>query len=409
MKRCGLIGRGLSHSFSPVVHSLIGGYEYKLYPLEETELERFLTECELDGLNVTMPYKRTVMPYCSELTERARAVGCVNTMVRTPSGWIGDNTDYDGFLYTLGDNAETLCGRPVLVLGAGGASDAVCAVLKDCGADITVVSRRGRVTFNDLEKHRDVECIVNATPVGMYPGVEGSLIDLKNFPLCRLVIDVIYNPQRTMLLLQAQELGIRYRNGLSMLTAQAVKASERFLGKKSADGVTGRIIRNLTFKDTNIVLVGLPGCGKTTTAAILARLMGRKCYDIDRLIEEEQKMDIPRIFREKGEHVFRTLERAAVLRVGKSHGAVIATGGGVVENRENYAPLARNGIIVHLTRHGFLPAEGRPVTKRDGIDALDRRRTPLYRKWADMSVDGESAQSVAEKIMKELRGENTGD
>mgnify|MGYP005952951649 CR=1 FL=1 len=270
MGRFGLIGRALGHSFSPAIHALIGDYEYKLYPLEPEALDGFLRASDGDGFNVTIPYKIDAMRSCRELSERARAIGCVNTVTRLPDGeWRGDNTDWDGFLHLLGEDAERLRGRPALVLGNGGASRTVRAVLASCGIPFAVISRSGDDTYATLERHADAELIVNTTPVGMYPKNGVSPVDLRLFPRCRLVLDVIYNPLRTALLLQAEELGLPARGGLAMLAAQAVRAGELFLGRELPATLADRITAAIARRTGNVALIGMPGCGKTTTLRII--------------------------------------------------------------------------------------------------------------------------------------------
>ena len=387
MGRFGLIGRALGHSFSPAIHALIGDYEYKLYPLEPEALDGFLRASDGDGFNVTIPYKIDAMKSCHELSERARAIGCVNTVTRLPGGeWRGDNTDWDGFLHLLGEDAERLRGRPALVLGSGGASRTVRAVLASCGIPFAVISRSGRDTYATLERHADAELIVNTTPVGMYPKNGASPVDLRLFPKCRLVLDVIYNPMRTALLLQAEALGLPARGGLAMLAAQAVRAGELFLGR-----------------GLPVALIGMPGCGKTTTAQALGRLTGRPVRDLDQIVAEREGCPIAEIFARRGEAAFRRIETEILADVSKESGIIIATGGGVVTQPRNRPLLRQNGICVWLDRAGELPVDGRPLSQSVGVEELRRRRLPLYRAWADLTVRGSSAQDAAAKIKEALQ------
>ena len=404
MGRFGLIGRALGHSFSPAIHALIGDYEYKLYPLEPEALDGFLRASDGDGFNVTIPYKIDAMKSCRELSERARAIGCVNTVTRLPGGeWRGDNTDWDGFLHLLGEDAERLRGRPALVLGSGGASRTVRAVLASCGIPFAVISRSGRDTYATLERHADAELIVNTTPVGMYPKNGASPVDLRLFPKCWLVLDVIYNPMRTALLLQAEALGLPARGGLAMLAAQAVRAGELFLGRGLPATLADRIAATIARRAGNVALIGMPGCGKTTTAQALGRLTGRPVRDLDQIVAEREGCPIAEIFARRGEAVFRRIETEILADVSKESGIIIATGGGVVTQPRNRPLLRQNGICVWLDRAGELPVDGRPLSQSVGVEELRRRRLPLYRAWADLTVRGSSAQDAAAKIKEALQ------
>ena len=304
---CGLIGRKLSHSFSPKIHSLLGAYTYRLIPLEPEEVGEFLKKGEFHGLNVTIPYKKTVMEYCAELTPAARRIGSVNTILRRPDGTLlGDNTDYNGFLYQLNATGAQVAGKKALVLGSGGASLTVRTVLAEQGArEIVVISRTGENNYHNLDRHADAQIIVNTTPVGMYPKNGESLIDLSQFPHCEAVFDLIYNPAKTQLLLQAQRRGLIWANGLGMLVAQAKVASERFQGKELPDSLVAQIIRRLERETHNILLIGMPGCGKTTIGQALAQKLGRPLADVDEKIVAEAGCSIPEIFAKEGEEGFR--------------------------------------------------------------------------------------------------------
>ena len=404
MKRFGLIGRVLGHSFSPAIHALIADYEYRLYELDPERLDEFLRETDCDGFNVTIPYKLDAMRSCAELSERAHAIGCVNTLTRRSDGkWRGDNTDWDGFLALLGSDTETLRGRPALVLGSGGASRTVCAALKHCGIPFTVISRNGTDNYGNLESHADAELIVNTTPVGMYPHNGESPVDLRKFPKCRLVLDVIYNPARTALMLQADGLGIPARGGLLMLAGQGVRAAELFLDRELPAGLAAEIAEKIARSTKNIALIGLPGCGKSTTARALGRLTGRPVYDIDAMIEERSGKKIPRIFAESGEGAFRQLETEALAEASRQSGAIIACGGGVVTRPRNLPLLRQNSVTVFLDREGDLPVAGRPLSQGRGLAALKAERLPLYRSWAELSVcSGATARETAAKIKEAL-------
>lgn len=406
MLRCGLLGRTLGHSYSPAIHAELGDYEYKLYEKEPQELAAFLQSGEFDALNVTIPYKKDVMAYCAELSPAARRIGSVNTLVRRKDGTLyGDNTDADGFAYMVKTSGVGVAGKKALVFGSGGASVTACDVLKTLGASsVTVISRSGPDNYENLDRHADAEILVNTTPVGMYPKNGVSAVDLEKFPDCRGVFDVVYNPARTALLLQAEKLGIRHAGGLSMLVAQAKRASELFTGSQIANAEIVRIERKLAREMQNIILVGMPGCGKSVVGAALAKRLGRPLLDSDALVTQTAKTPIPEIFRMQGEGVFRALETQALRELGKRSGAVIATGGGSVLREENYDLLHQNGVIVWLRRAlSALPIDGRPVSQSVALDELYRTREPRYRRFADCIVDNcGSVDDAVNKIMEAL-------
>ena len=404
MPRFGLIGQRLEHSFSPAIHRLIGGYDYDLCEVEPDDLDSFLSGTDYDGFNVTVPYKVELLRRCASLSPRARAIGCVNTLTRTSDGkWHGDNTDWDGFLYLLGSDAQRFRGKPAVIFGSGGASKTAAAALTAVGIPCSVISRSGHDTYENLEKHADAQLAVNATPVGMYPKNGFSPVDLRLFPRCRLVLDVIYNPWRTALILQAQELGIDARSGLSMLTAQAVKAAELFLRRPLSGRLPDELAGKIARQTRNIVLIGMPGCGKSTAAQALGKLTGRPVSDIDSLIMDHTRQSISEIFAREGEEAFRRLETDVLAQETKKSGLIIAAGGGVVTREENRRLIRQNGLCVFLDRRGELPTAGRPLSLRCGVEQLRAQRLPLYRAWADLTLSASSPEEAAKKIMEALK------
>ncbi len=400
--RFGLIGKTLAHSFSPAIHRQIGDYEYNLYPLELEQVTDFVKNTDLDGFNVTIPYKKDVVPLCKELSERAKAVGSVNTMLRLPDGWYGDNTDYDGFLYQLGENAKALRGKKALVLGGGGSSQTVQKVLYDCEIPFAVVTHKEN-TPEILARHSDAELIVNTTPVGMYPNNGDSPADLSMFKNCRLVLDLIYNPAKTALLLQAEKLGIPARNGLSMLVAQGVRAGELFINKTLSKDLVETITDEIRRQTLNIVLIGMPGCGKTTVAKRLSELTGRKFADTDDLIRQKTGMEIHEIFSRHGEPYFRQLETEALREISKESGLIIAAGGGIVKTPENRDLIRQNGVCVFLdTDLSKLETANRPLSLSAGVEALYAERLPLYRAWADKTYRCDDLEQTANQIKNVL-------
>ena len=399
----GLLGEHLGHSFSTAIHQKLAGYDYRLVELSPEQVGPFLEAGDFRGLNVTIPYKKTVVPFCRELSPAAARIGSVNTIVRRPDGSLyGDNTDYDGFLYLLRSAGARVKGKKVLVLGTGGASLAVRAVLEDLEAgQIVSISRSGPDNYRNLDRHADAQLIVNATPVGMYPSTGVSPVDLSLFPKLEGVFDLIYNPAKTQLLLDGEGLGLLWANGLGMLVAQARAAAERFLGTAFPDSRVEEITRELERGTKNLLLIGMPGCGKSTVGRELARRLGRELADTDALVEEMAGRSIPELFAREGEETFRRLEHQALCRVGKESGLVIAAGGGIVTRPENRDPMRQNSVVIFLRRPlDLLPTEGRPLSQANDLARLYEQRLPLYREAADLEADngGTVEQTVSEII-----------
>lgn len=400
--KCGLLGRKLGHSYSPQIHNLLGDYSYILFEKEPEELENFLKNGDFSGLNVTIPYKKEVIPYLSELSPTAQKMGCVNTILRRSDGTLyGHNTDYFGFTSLVRHAGLSVAGKKVLVLGSGGASNTAAAALKDLGASPVVISRSGENNYQNLHRHTDAAAIVNTTPVGMYPNTGVSPIDLGLFPHLEGVLDVIYNPARTQLLLDAEKLGIPRENGLWMLVAQAKEAAEVFTGGKISDEVIEKIYRQLSHQMKNIVLIGMPGCGKTTIGTLLAEKLGHTLADADEKIISLAGKSIPEIFAQDGEPTFRDWETKALTELGKQSGLVIATGGGCVTQKHNYPLLHQNGYLVWLERDcRVLPTDGRPLSQANDLGKMYAARKPLYEAFADIRV--ENAGTPAETVRKIL-------
>lgn len=390
MLKCGLLGEKLGHSYSPQIHSMLADYEYKLFEKSPEELEDFLKSGEFDGLNVTIPYKKAVMPYCTELSPTAAQIGSVNTIVRRSDGSLyGDNTDAFGFENLIVHNGIEVKGKKALVLGTGGASVTAQAVLKNLGAsEVVVISRRGEDNYENIAKHADAEIIANTTPVGMYPNNGKAAVDLTQFPKLSGVLDVVYNPARTALLLQAERLGIPCAGGLYMLVSQAKRSCELFTGKSIPDSEIDRIERVLSHQMQNIVIIGMPGSGKTAVSTMLAEKLGRKILDTDTMVAEKAGVTIPEIFAAQGEAGFRRLETEATAEVGKLSGNIISTGGGVVTVADNYELLHQNGVIVWIERDtNKLARDGRPISLSTDLNELYAARLPLYDRFADIKAD----------------------
>ncbi len=405
MKTYGLLGRKLGHSFSPQIHKALGGYDYALFEREPETVGEFLQGGSFDGINVTIPYKQTVMPYCAELSPAAEKIGSVNTIVRRPDGSLyGHNTDYDGFMYMVKTAGVDVKGKKTLVLGDGGAAKTVRTVLADLGAgEIVTISRRGENNYTNLDRHADAALIVNATPVGMYPEVDAAAVDLTVFPECEAVLDLIYNPARTKILLQAESLGMAAVNGLSMLVEQARCASQLFTGSVIGEGETARITAKIAAETMNIALIGMAGSGKSTVGAELARRLDRRFVDMDEEIVKKAGKPITQIFEEEGEEAFRSLETQVLSELSGQSGLVIATGGGVVTRPRNLPLLRRNSRIVRLMRPvEELPSDGRPLSQKYTPLKLAIEREPLYNSWKEIALDVTDPADTAERIIKEV-------
>ncbi len=397
----GLLGRHLGHSWSSVIHEKLGLPGYEMIEKEPDELLCFLKSADIGGLNVTIPYKVAVMEYCDKLSPLAEEIGSVNTLVRDESGALcGWNTDAVGFERMAQGAGIGIRDKKVLVLGSGGASKTAAAVCRRSGAaSVTVISRNGADNYGNLDRHRDADIIVNTTPVGMFPDCEGKPVDLTLFPGLTGVLDVVYNPSRTRLLMQAEELGIRHGGGLSMLVYQAAAAEEIFFGRAIPGNEPERVLRELRAETENIVLIGMPGSGKTTVGKQLAELTGRELIDIDDEIVKRAGMSIPDIFSKYGEAHFRQLERGETAKAGKRTGIIIVTGGGVVKDPHNLPPLRMNGRIYQLVRDiDALPRDGRPLSQNADLRAMYGERAPMYEAFRDAAVDnnGLPADAAAE-------------
>lgn len=387
--KCGLLGRKLGHSYSPQIHSYLGTYAYALYEKEPAELEDFLKHGDFTGLNVTIPYKKEVIPFLDSLSPAAEKMGCVNTIIRREDGTLyGHNSDFFGFLSLVKHSGIPVEGKKALVLGSGGASNTAVHALRELGAHVVVISRTGENNYGNLFLHKDTAIIVNTTPVGMYPNTGNAPLDLRQFPHLEGVLDVVYNPARTQLLLDAEKLGIPCENGLWMLVAQAKEASEYFTGRKLDDSLIDAIHRKLRPQMENIVLIGMPGSGKSTIGAALAEKLNRPLVDADSVIAGLAGKSIPDIFAQDGEAAFRDWETKALADLGKRSGLILATGGGCVTREENYPLLHQNGTIFCLTRDlSLLPREGRPLSQKNDLGNMYQTRRPLYEAFADFTVD----------------------
>lgn len=396
----GLIGRKLGHSISPEIHAALGNPHYSLYELEPDELPKFLADTRLKALNVTIPYKIDVIPLCASLDPLAEAIGSVNTLVRQPDGtWKGYNTDAYGLRCMMRAGGLTFAKQQVLVLGNGGVSQTIQAIAKlDGCASLTVLDIAGtEYNYDDLPCFFDsTTLIVNATPVGMYPKAGKSLVDLAQFPHLTGVAEVIYNPQRTAMLLQAERMCLPYAGGLTMLVAQAKQAAEHFFGTPVDDAKIAEIGAKMQADAENIVLIGMPGSGKTTIGEALGTLTGREVVDLDAEIVKKAGKPIPEIFAESGEEGFRAIETAVTAECSAKRGVILVTGGGVVTRDVNYDPLRSNGRIYQICRPvSELSREGRPLSIGADLNKMAEIRMPLYQKFADIAIENNSTPDAA--------------
>lgn len=396
--KCGLLGRKLGHSYSPQIHALLGNYSYQLFEKEPEEIGDFLKNGDFTGLNVTIPYKKEVIPFLDELSPAAARLGAVNTIVRRDGKLIGHNTDYFGFRRLVQESGLQVAGKKVLVLGSGGASSTAVAVLQELGAKVTVISRSGENNYENLDRHADAAVIANTTPVGMYPNTGKSALSLEGFPRLEGVLDAVYNPARTQILLDAERRGLAAVNGLWMLVAQAKESAEWFTGEEIPDSRIAKIHHILRLQMENIILIGMPGCGKTAVGQQIAQKLGKKFVDADESLEARVCRKITDIIPNDGEAAFREMESETLAELGKQSGLVIATGGGCVTQPQNYPLLHQNGTIFWLKRElDKLPTDGRPLSQKGTLVQMYEARMPLYLRFADAAIsnDGSIAETAA--------------
>lgn len=387
----GLLGRTLGHSFSPRIHSALGNTNYELFEREPSQLQEFFADPELQGINITIPYKVNALEACDVVDPRAERIGCVNTMVRKDGKWHGYNTDYDGFVFTLQHAGIDVSGKECIILGDGASSATVHVALEDLGAkNIVHLSRKTAPFYGDAPNYYETaQIIINCTPIGMYPHNPANLIDITQFSKLEGVVDLIYNPRRTILLLQAEMMEIPHCDGLPFLVAQGVEAANHFQGQSFGTKEIEQILRDMRREKENIILIGMPGVGKTTVGKALGEEMGRTCVDVDQELEKEIG-DISTYITEQGEPAFREKEAEMIAKLGTETGLVISTGGGCVTVPKNYAHLRQNGRIYQLTQPvENLSTSGR-VLSSGGIEhlrELEATRTPMYESFAQCIVE----------------------
>lgn len=405
--KCGLIGERLGHSFSPLIHSHLANYSYELCELSKEELDSFMRAPCFDAFNVTIPYKKDVIPYLDFISPEAKAIGSVNTVTKRYGKLYGYNTDYFGFSYMLDLLGVSVRGKKALVFGAGGTSLTACAVLRDRGAATCVVSRADN-NHEFLASHSDAQIIVNTTPVGMFPKNLESAVDLSLFPACEGVVDVIFNPARTALIIDAENRGIPAVNGLPMLVAQAAKAFEFFTGDNYQEDCIDTITTTISKQTRNIILIGMPSCGKSRVGRILAEKLGRPFFDADDEFTKTHSITPADAISTLGEDKFRDMEHIVLCELGKQSGCVIACGGGAVTREYNYAPLHQNGTLIFLERAlDKLSSKGRPISASTTPEELYARRIDAYHRFADIEVRStEIPDKTADEMIKALESKS---
>lgn len=391
----GLIGEKLGHSYSPQIHAQLADYNYVLHPVAREDLHAFMTSASFRGINVTIPYKKDVVPYCAQLSDDAREIGCVNTIVRRQDGTLyGHNTDIGGFMGMVKHAGICVEGKKAVVLGSGGTSQTATIALRRMGAkEIIMISRSGKNNYHSLYTvHNDAQVLVNTTPVGMYPGNGASPVLLSSLPALESVIDVIYNPEKTALILDAQSRGLKTVSGLYMLVCQARLAAETFTGQPLPDHLDVSITASINRQMLNLILIGMPGCGKTTIGKALAEKMQRPLIDTDEEIEKLAGKTIPEIFAQDGETHFRMLETKVIEQVSKAQGCIITTGGGAILKEENRRYLRQNSRICHILRPlEQLARGGRPLSQgAHAIEKLWQQRKDLYACCADYVLNNDT-------------------
>lgn len=396
-----VIGRSLPHTLSPEIHGRFG-LNYGVEELNESQLKDFVRSEKYKGFNVTVPYKRAVMQYLDEISPEAEKIGAVNTVVRRNGKIYGYNTDIGGMAYAIERAGIKLEGKNVLILGTGGTSRVAEYLARRSGAaSVTKAGRTSEVNYGNVYGLKDVEVIVNTTPVGMFPDVDGCPIDVEKFANLNGVFDVVYNPLKTELVARAEKTGVPASCGLAMLVEQARLARDVFLGEESDIAVTESILDYLYKKNLNLVLTGMPSSGKTELGKILSKRLNKRLIDLDDVITQKTGMTIERIFAEYGENKFRELEATVAAESAKQLGVVIATGGGTVMNEKSFNALRRNGFLVYVDRPiELLVCDGRPVSKSRGVENIFEERKPVYEKADFKVLNDRDLNLVVEEIVK---------
>ncbi len=406
MKKYGCIGKKLTHSFSKEIHAKLADYDYELIELNENELDTFFQKKDFEAINVTIPYKEKVIPYLDSVSEIAKRIGAVNTIINKCGKLMGFNTDYYGMKALIEKNGIDLKNKKVLILGTGGTSKTARILSEDMGAsEIFVVSRSKKdncITYEEaIREHQNVNIIINTTPSGMYPDCESKPIDISVFGNLEGVIDAIYNPLSTNLILDAKKRGIKAQGGLYMLVMQAVVAVEKFLDTKIPKETANSVFKSILASKENIVLTGMPGSGKSTVGKLL-KIDGFEFIDTDEEIKKRAGCTIKELIDDKGEHYFRDLESEVIKDVSANSCRIISTGGGAILREENVDCLKRNGklFFIDASLERLKPTDDRPLSNNyEKLEKLYSERIDIYKSTADIIVpDMKTPYELAEYI-----------
>jgi shikimate dehydrogenase len=405
MKKYGLLGRKLLHSLSPEIHRELGNFSYELFQIEPENLEEFITKKDFAGLSIVFPYKKEVVKYCDVLTDTAKKLNCVDTITVDEEGrLIGDNCEYDGFCHMINKCGIDVKGKKVLLLGKN--ASVIRVVIEDMGAkEIVDVTVDGEVNFENIYEHTDADILVNTTQTGMYPNNGDKIVDIKRFPNIAGVLEVIYNPRRTKLICDAEDLEIPNSDGLSMLVAREYMAEIRFGRIEPDEELFKATYKTMSDRRKNIIFVGLPGCGKTTIAKVVAAKLGRPCIDVDKLIEMKAGIPVSAIFTAYGEKYYRELESETLRKITRNGGQVIATDSGAVMSLENQYYLRQNGYIVWLSRDlNDLKLNGVYLARnREALERIHAERSPIYKFLADINVEvTDNAEKTVFEIIQKM-------
>lgn len=396
----GLIGKKLSHSFSKVLHEEFLNTKYDLVSLNDDELKDFFLKKDFKGINVTIPYKKDVIKYLDYIDPLVEKIGACNCIINDNGVLKGYNTDYFGFKFLIEENEINVLNKNIAVLGSGGTFNTVSTVLKDLGAKnifcISRVKKENNYTYDEIYS-MNVDILVNATPVGMFPNNYECNIDLDRLNI-EAVVDVIFNPLRTKLVLEAKKRNIKAVGGLSMLIAQGMKASELFLNKKYSFEEIRSCYFDINVNKFNIVLIGMPMSGKTTLGKMLAKAFNKEFVDIDKKIVEKENKTINEIFEKHGEEYFRRIEIDMYYEYSKKNGLIISTGGGIVKNKESIDRLKENGFVIFVDRklEKMVINQNRPLAKsKKDVEKLFHERYNLYLNYSDKRITNNGSKKRA--------------
>ncbi len=405
--KVGLIGEKLGHSFSKSIHEQLADYKYDLIPLSNKEFENFMQQKDFDAINVTIPYKEKVIPYCDYIDDKAKKIGAINAIKNINGKLFATNTDYDGLKMMI-ENHFDISGKIVAICGSGATAKTAFAVCENLFVKEIIQVGRNKtepfISYEELKKRKDVQVIINTTSVGMNPDILSEIVDLDDFPNCQFVVDVVYNPLITSLCYSAKEKNIPYICGLEMLVGQAVSAVEFFTDKNIDKSVILDLTKKIYKEKQNIVLIGMPSCGKSTIGKKFSEIIGYDFIDMDIEIEKYAGISIPQIFEKYNEDYFRDIERKVCLDIAKTNHTVISCGGGVIKREINMKSLSLNGKIIFIKRdlEKLIIGKNRPLSKDfETLKKMEKERNPLYQKYSSVIIENNKEISdVIEKLLE---------